>query len=154
MVVNNHNRKFFERSRKINNMPLLPKIPCISIFLNSDPYDKFYITNEDLLINDPSNEYLNNEIDLFSNIANSSNKIKWLNLGKSLNEWNLISEEFENYLIKKIKTDQFNFISNLNGNGNGKNSIDEEISEQDYLKRITPFLPVDGSNESKILNAG
>lgn len=154
MVVNNHNRKFFEGPRKSNNLPLLPKIPCISIFLNSDPYDKFYITNENLLINDPSNEDLNNEIDLFSSIANSSSKIKWLNLGKSLNEWNLISEEFENYLIKKIKTDQFNFISNLNGNGNGKNSIDEEISEQDYLKRITPFLPVDGSNESKILNAG
>mmetsp|Transcript_6396 Transcript_6396/g.8010 ORF Transcript_6396/g.8010 Transcript_6396/m.8010 type:complete len:1001 (-) Transcript_6396:45-3047(-) len=151
-VVNNHNKRFVERSKKSNNLPLLPKIPCISVFLNSDPYDKFYITNENLLVNDPSNGVMNNEFDLFNNIAN--NKIKWLNLGKSLNEWNSISEEFENYLIKKIKTDQFNFISNLNGNENGKNVLDEEICEQDYLKRITPFLPVDGSNESKILNAG
>lgn len=153
--LNSQNKKFVDRRKNSNNLPLIPKIPCISIFINSDPYDKFYITNENLLINDASNGDLGNTTGLFANLSTNSDKVKWLNLGKSLNEWNMISEEFENYLIKKIRSDQFNFISNVNGNAsNGKGNFNEEVNEQDYLKRITPFLPVDGSNESKILNAG
>lgn len=130
-------------------LPHVPKIPCISMFINSKSFDRLFFSN-----NAPASDDLVGVIgaSLFSNLDRSpANLIKWLNLGKSLNEWNLIVEEFEDYLVRKVCADQGIFT---NGPPSGSGSLNEEIVEADYLKRAIPFLPAEGPNERKLFNAG
>lgn len=130
-------------------LPHVPKVPCISMFINSKPFDRLFFSN-----NAPASDGLVGVIgaSLFSNLDRSpANFIKWINLGKSLNEWNLIVEEFEDYLVRKVCADQGIFN---NDPPSGPSSLNEEIVETDYLKRAIPFLPAEGPNERKLFNAG
>lgn len=62
----------------------------------------------------------------------------WVNIGKSLNEWNEIVEEFEKFMSSKVE----DFKTKSNDN--------YEV----YFKRSIPFLSVDSASELKFLNAG
>lgn len=129
-------------------IPELPEIPSISIFVRADPYDRFYLTQEsDLMIL--------NDVDDAQPVAlcadwHHSEVAKWEKLGKRLNEWNLVVEEFEKYMIHRVETDQLNSRINaplVGGVGIG------EINEANYFKKIVPFLLVEEANDLK-MNGG
>lgn len=117
---------------KVEYLPQRPRIPTVSIFINSDLYNKFFISTENILINDPKNEpYIT---DNFETLHFPNKIIDMMNLGKSIFEWNLMVEEFETFLINKIEND------------NTMNTLDEN----DYFKKLIPLLSIDNS---KSLNA-
>ncbi|KAK6197308.1 uncharacterized protein RJT21DRAFT_89880 [Scheffersomyces amazonensis] len=144
---------------RISYFPLCPRIPLISIFMNNDNYgSKFFINDEEELFienlvggnNETDNNKWNfieqeqeqefDELFNYFQYSDNSKFIKLVNLGKSLNELNLLIEEFKLFLNKRIEIDQFNQdISTIN--------------EFIYFKKIIPFLSVDSSNELKLLNA-
>ncbi|CAK9439074.1 uncharacterized protein LODBEIA_P32980 [Lodderomyces beijingensis] len=70
--------------------------------------------------------------------------IKMINLGKSINELNIVVEEFRGYLNSRIE------IDSLNRDDSDASSPTNEFI---YFKKIIPFLSVDPSNEMKLLNA-
>ncbi|EAZ62807.2 hypothetical protein PICST_64999 [Scheffersomyces stipitis CBS 6054] len=135
--------------------PICPRMPLISIFINSDTYNnKFYINDEEglLIENFHDEDSIDNDRrseqearELFSELSHSrsDSTIKFMNLGKSLNELNLMIDEFKNFLKRRIEIDQFN--QDL--------SMVQNLTEFTYFKKIIPFLSVDGSNEAKLLNA-
>ncbi|KAK6463702.1 hypothetical protein DFJ63DRAFT_313011 [Scheffersomyces coipomensis] len=150
---------------KISYFPLCPRIPLISIFMNNDNYgSKFFINDEEELFienfgedgdevvvggGNRSSSYKTeleyDELFNYFQVSTASRKdsskiIKLVNLGRSLNELNLLIEEFKLFLNKRIEVDQFN---------QDLSSINEFI----YFKKIIPFLSVDSSNELKLLNA-
>lgn len=151
------------RARKVSYFPLQPRIPLISIFVNSDAHNTFYINDEEGLYieNFPEDDdnashdtraanHQELEIhELFSDLndlhrnTRGHNLIKMTNLGRSMNEMNLMIDEFKNFLNRRIEIDQFfqDFSSTPNYN------------EFDYFKKIIPFLAVDCSNEAKLINA-
>ncbi|KAI5967015.1 uncharacterized protein KGF55_000425 [Candida pseudojiufengensis] len=179
---NNLNYQHYDQSHQsVLNFPKIPKLPYISLFINSDLYNhKFYLNEED----DDDGIYLENlsnqeddegddehetKHSLFNLKNNESSNISILNLGKSLNEINIIIEEFKFFLKQRIDIDNLKFenLKNLKNSNNtnfnnepGFNSIadngediDDNFNEFIYLKRIIPFLSVDSSNELKLLNA-
>lgn len=152
MQITNSNMNKFVHSENHHNFPMRPKIPSVTIFLNADSYSKFYISTENILISN-SNQYNEEEFEDVENFVNDFNStfkqvIKWNNLGKSLNEWNSVIDEFEKYLVNKVEIDEFSYLQSTNDK-----SFDI-INEREYFKKIIPFLPVDSINEFKLLNAG
>lgn len=145
----------YNRSRSFtlkHDVPKRPKIPAITIFINDDNFNKFYISTENVVFS--NDEYYDSEFEdveeFITNFNMHFNKVvQWNNLGKSLNEWNLVVEEFEKYLITKVEYDELNHMQSLSCN-----ETIEPLKERDYLRKIIPFLPVDSSNEFKLLNAG
>ncbi|ODV78594.1 DUF1765-domain-containing protein [Suhomyces tanzawaensis NRRL Y-17324] len=136
--------------------PSRPQVPHISIFINNDPYNKFYINDEDGLFMENLNKdddsdartIQSDDIDeLFSDMKlgdlRPKNLIDIVNLGRSLNELNLMIEEFKAFLNRRIEIDQFNQDLEMMN----------DLNEFDYFKKIIPFLSVDSSNELKLLNA-
>lgn len=65
-------------------------------------------------------------------------RYNWVNVGKSLNEWNNIVEEFEKFISSQIE--------------DFKNRSDDNYEV--YFKRSIPFLSVDSASELKFLIAG
>lgn len=149
-------------ARKVSYFPLQPRIPLISIFVNSDVHNTFYINDEEGLYieNFPEDDNASHDTqaanhqereihELFSELTEmasntrGNNLIKMINLGRSMNELNLMIDEFKNFLNRRIEIDQFfqDFSSTPNYN------------EFDYFKKIIPFLAVDCSNEAKLINA-
>lgn len=137
-------------------MPKEPKVPAVSIYLNSDMYNKFYITKEDYTVDD---EILS-ESDMkdlatfsrqFAQCLRSPTDL--MAMGKSLNEWNQIVHEFEYYLFNKVEADQANYFPVSAGEDSSVVLTIVEINEGDYFKRIIPFLSIDNFTEVKLLNA-
>lgn len=141
---------------KTNNFPKCPRIPLITIFVNSVYNTKFYFNDEENLIieNIDIDESLNNETGLFDEFSkfisedppkvNNVNLMKLINLGRSLTELNVIIEEFKNFLNTRVGIDQFNLQLG---------SSSKYFDELNYFHQIIPFLSIDSSNESKLLNA-
>ncbi|RCK64406.1 hypothetical protein Cantr_00035 [Candida viswanathii] len=117
--------------------PLVPEIPVISIFVGSDSYNnnRIYINEEDssfLSLNpaqEPKSELSFKDLNL----------VQVLNLGKSINEFNLVVDEFKRFLNNRVEIDSINQGMMIS-------------SESVYFKKIIPFLSVDSSNEMKWLN--
>lgn len=146
------------KSNQTKFLPTCPRIPLITIFVNSDAYNtKFYFNDERNLIiedadiqNSTDVEEQSGLINEFSNILmegstklNDRALMKLINLGRSLNELNAIIAEFKNYLNSRIEVDQFNLEFNSS----------KYLDERNYFRKIIPFLSIDSSNESKLLNA-
>lgn len=74
-------------------------------------------------------------------------------MGRSLNEWNKIVQEFEFYLFNKVETDQANYFPVSTNDDSDVLLTIVEINEGDYFKRIIPFLSIDTFSEVKSLNA-
>lgn len=129
-------------------VPDVPEIPTISIFVRDDPYDKLYLSQEnDLMI---LNDFESTEKSLVYENLSPNDRAKWEKLGKRLNEWNAVVEEFEKYMIHRVETDQLN--SKINAPLAGAWST-EDINETDYFKKIVPFLLVEEANDLK-MNGG
>ncbi|KAM9927647.1 hypothetical protein OXX59_002404 [Metschnikowia pulcherrima] len=151
---------FYGSQKKSNlsylTLPKPPKTPSVSIFLNSDTYNKFYITRETYRIDE---EVLSmSDIEDFNIYKNEldrklSTQTDIATLGKALNEWNIIVEEFENYLFEKVEADQANYLPIASVDGDRDTRISNEINEADYFARIIPLSPIDNFTESKLLNA-
>lgn len=145
-------------SQRTTHFPTCPRIPLITIFVNSDVYNaKFYFNDEENLIienidlDDVENVSSDSALfDEFSKLITEDptkmkdgDLMKMVNLGRSLNELNSIIDEFKNFLNTRIEIDQFNLEL-----GSSKYS-----DEHNYFHKIIPFLSIDSSNESKLLNA-
>ncbi|EGW31580.1 uncharacterized protein SPAPADRAFT_154950 [Spathaspora passalidarum NRRL Y-27907] len=124
---------------QISYFPMPPQLPFISIFINSESFSSnFYINEEDSLF------FENYETDVSEDeVVFDRSLINMVNLGKSLNELNMIIEEFRRFLNARIEVDSFN-MEYFNQN---------ELNEFVYFKKIIPFLSIDSSNELKLLNA-
>lgn len=151
--------KFFRNSTKnlsFTTMPKEPKVPAVSIHLNSDIYNRFYITSEDYLINeDVLTEFDMTDLSFFSRkLAEClQTPTDLMAMGRSLNEWNQIVHEFEYYLFNKVETDQANYFPTTSGEESSVLLTIVEINEGDYFKRIIPFLPIDNFTEVKFFCA-
>lgn len=131
-------------------MPKEPRLPSVSIYLNSDIYNRFYITNECFLLDEEIlSEADQKDLQNFSRnlLENMKSNAGIVILGKSLNEWNAIVDEFESYLFKRVETDQANYLPDED------NTCPGDVDEQTYFQRIIPFLPIDNFTEAKLLNA-
>ena len=129
------------------HFPSRPRIPNISVYVNTDAYNSVYMNDEDglymeCLLGKGSEEWSGEggEKRLFSG---TPSKITFTNLGRSLNELNNMIDEFKSFLNRKVESDQFNVDLSRAHN----------LNEFDYLKKIIPFLSVDSTNEAKLLNA-
>lgn len=142
-----NNKKYLLKDMTFYNLPNEPKIPSTSIFINTDVYNKFYISTDNLILTD-DNFNIDFETGVFENLSmdNSSHINQWITLGKALFEWEELISEFENYLTKRIESDQFNLLNNIQSELGSMNDVE-------YLKRIIPFLSINSSNENKLLNA-
>lgn len=152
--------KFYMQGQAVpSSEPKAVKVPSISIFLNSDIYNPFYISTDNYLIDedifDDEEECEKNRF--FKKMSTwCSNEASLQCLGKSINEWNMIVEEFERFLFHTIEADQANYVptvtrssdEDLQGSPKRK-----EINESEYFQRIVPFLPIDSFTELKLLNA-
>lgn len=139
--------------RQVLYFPMRPRVPLLSIYISSDPFNNIYINDEDGLYieNLRDDESSDGEVgsdaeslNLFKDALHSKNSVVVMtNLGRSLNELNAMIDEFKSFLNKKIEVDQYN--RDL--------TVAENLNEFDYFKKIIPFLSVDSSNELKLLNA-
>lgn len=155
------NGRVFYGSRKERNisyltLPKPPKIPSVSIFLNSDAYNKFFITRETYQIGGEALDV--SDIEDFNAFIESmacmlDNQSDLTLLGKALNEWNGIVDEFESYLFEKVEADQANYLPITSVDSELEVRTSNEINEVDYFTRIIPFLPIDNLTELKLLNA-
>lgn len=171
-TTNNRSRFFYHPVYTNNQLMALPsetRIPSVSIFVNVDPYNKFFISSENILtadhafVSDNEKEEMKTFVAAFHSTLSAKNQvINWVNLGKSLNEWNMVVDEFERYLFSRVEADQLSYAlsyaeaddGSTIRNGSSGIEFDANVNELNYFKRIVPFLPVDGSNEFKLLNAG
>lgn len=136
-TTNKSHRKFSAPSERVRRLET-PRIPAVTIFPNSDSFNKFFISTDNLLTT--SEELGMFEPDDAVDLSGLQRACDWNNLGKSLAEWNVAVEEFHKFLVCKVEEEQ-NF------------DPDGDVSESKFLKKIIPFLPVDGSNEFKLINA-
>lgn len=137
-------------------MPKEPMIPAVSIYLNSDMYNKFYITREDYLVDDDVlTEADIKDLRKFSKklVLSLHTPTDLTAMGRSLNEWNKIVHEFEFYLFNKVETDQANYLPLTTTEDSDVLSSILEINEGEYFKRIIPFLSIDTFADVKSLNA-
>lgn len=170
-TTNNSSRFFYHptyTNHQSTSLPTETRIPSVSIFVNVDPYNKFFISSENILtadhafVNEEEKEEMRAFASAFHSTLSAKNQvINWVNLGKSLNEWNMIVDEFERYLFNRVESDQLSYALSYSDSNDGSTIINESsgldfdanINELNYFKRIIPFLPVDGSSEFKLLNA-
>lgn len=152
--------KFFGDShlqnKSFETMPKPPMIPLVSIYLNSDIYNKFYITRDNYnLDDDVLSEHDAESLEAFSkDFARSiCTPTDFMVIGKALNEWNQTVQEFETYLFNKVEADQANYFPVSSVESSSGASTINEIDELDYFKRIIPFMPIDTTTELKLLNA-
>ncbi|RLV91823.1 hypothetical protein JA1_003642 [Spathaspora sp. JA1] len=124
---------------QISYFPMPPQLPFLSIFINSESFkSNFFINEEDSLFIE------NYELDIVEEkIEFDKSVITMINLGKSLNELNMIIDEFKRFLKARIEIDSFNVDLNS----------EVELNEFVYFNKIIPFLSIDSSNELKLLNA-
>lgn len=140
-----------------STLPKPPKLPSVSIYINSDVYNRIYVTKEDYEIED--DVFLENDVeDLTAFSQDFRRKLScptdMIALGKALNEWNNIVDEFESYLVDKVETDKIAYLSTMPTSSSNASTISAgEINEQEYLARIIPLLPIDNFTELKLLNA-
>lgn len=127
------NQRKYRSYRDFYELPEKPRIPSITIFISSNIYNRFYISTDNLIWNDEDYKNTDFELGLFKDLHKT---IDFINLGKSLFEWNLLIMEFESYLTNQVELHQD--LNNLN--------------EHDYFNRIIPLLSLDNSS-SKSLNA-
>lgn len=147
--ANAHNDSTFfgcHRSRglALRTLPTSPRIPSTSIFLNSDRYSKFYVTKEDFDFADVvscDDEKAPTIEDMFKQIKTPTELAA---LGRALNEWNRIVDEFETFLAHTVEADQAHSLGEIDG---------VDVDEGEYHKRIVPFMPIDNFIELKLLNA-
>ncbi|GEQ70283.1 hypothetical protein JCM33374_g3959 [Metschnikowia sp. JCM 33374] len=146
----------WEKELSFITFPKPPKTPSVSIFLNSDAYNKFFITRETYSIDEKVlsvtdvGDFRKFSTDLSEKL---DRQIDLVTSGKSLNEWNAIVQEFESYLFEKVEADQANYLPISSIDGEVESHKLNEINECDYFARIIPFLPIDNFTESKLLNA-
>lgn len=137
-------------------MPKEPKVPAVSIYFNSDMFNKFYITREDYFIeNDVMSEDDMVDLELFSKEFAKCLRTPTdlMAMGRSLNEWNQIVHEFEYYLFNKVEMDQANYLPITSNENSSLLLTIVEINEAEYFKRIVPILSIDSFTEEKLLNA-
>lgn len=129
----NSSGRFFA-PRTANSFALAPKpprTPCISIYLDPNMYS-FYVANEDYVEEpEPADTAL-------EQLLRGAAPVQWAAVGKALNEWNCVVDEFERYLTRKVEQDE--------------HALERETDETRYFGRIVPFLPIDAP-ELKLLNA-
>lgn len=124
------NKQHVLKPKYFYDIPQQPKIPTISIFINSDIYNRIYISTDNLLQLPESPKICDaRPLMKFKNVD-------FVNLGKTLFEWNLLVEEFQTYLTHKVENDKYNDLNTLN--------------EATYFKRLIPLLTLD---QNKFLNA-
>lgn len=151
--------KFYMNGRVLTDSePKKVKVPSISIFLNSDIYNPYYISTDNYFIDEGIFDDEEDEKSRFCKQLSSwcTNEASMQCLGKSINEWNQIVEEFERFLFSTIEADQAKHVpivtrsseEDLQGSAKRK-----EINESEYFQRIVPFLPIDSFTELKLLNA-
>lgn len=152
--------KFYLQGQSLpNSEPKAVKVPSISIFLNSDIYNPFYISTDNYLIEEEIfDDGEDDEKERFVKKIGTwcSNKASLQCLGKSINEWNQIVEEFERFLFHTVEADQANYVPTVSRSSDedlGGSPKREEINEGEYFQRIVPFLPIDSFTELKLLNA-
>lgn len=119
-IVNNSMFMSKSPSPVTSYFPLSPQIPFISIFVNSDTFkNRIYMNEEDGL-------FLETEFDTYyrDNNMNENNEsfqnatfAQMMNLGKSLNEFNVVVEEFKQFLSNRVEIDSMNY-SETNENDN------------------------------------
>lgn len=142
-----------------SSLPKAVKVPSVSVFLNSDIYNPFYISTDNYLIDEEIfDEGEENEKKHFVKEITHwcTNKASLQCLGKAINEWNLIVEEFERFLFHTIEADQANYMatmSSIPGEDVEGSPKKKEINEEEYFQRLVPFLPIDSFTELKLLNA-
>lgn len=139
-IVNNNS--FIDNGEMI--FPNEPKLSSISILIDNDSNNKFYIQDEDLVSPRKQRLQVNKEFNLFSSLPIEKNRIEWMNLGKSLVELELIVDEFNNFLHRRIEIDRFN----------NEITLSQGFTEFNYFKKIIPYLPVDSITEFKLIQAG
>lgn len=141
----------------LSTIPKLPKVPCISIFLNSDAYNKIVISNDaDYFHDEAMSEGDIREFEAFGQdfALSICNPTELSVYGKSLNEWRYTVKEFETYLFAKVEADQtVYFLLRTSTQGNGAINPALEMDEGNYFMRLVPFVPIDNFTELKLLNA-
>lgn len=133
----------------LRTMPVEARIPSISIVPSSNRFHKFQITKEAY---DCTESTSYDDEDLLSGYdlsieATSSESL--LAMGRSLNEWNRVVDEFDTFLVRSVELEQ---ASNLAQSTEISGMLDD-YNEEDYFKRLVPFMPIDNFIELKLLNA-
>lgn len=128
--------------------PGVPRIPSTSLFVSSDRYCRFYVLKEQFDFEDvlPTDDEKAPTVDDMLRQVKTPTALAAL--GRALNEWNMIVDEFESFLALTVEADQTNALP--------KDALEEtipEVDEEEYYKRIVPFMPIDNFIELKLLNA-
>lgn len=150
--------KFYMRNGKGNSTwdrPNAVKIPSISIFVTQDLYNQVHISNENFLMEeDVYDEEEEKEKSVFEKElkARISRGCSWGHVGRSVNEWNGVVDEFEQFLFKKVEADREHVAFTIPGEDPSDGAV-TRCSERDYLRQIIPFFPNDSYTEAKVLNA-
>lgn len=136
--------EFYDRSAEGaagRSMPGVPSIPSTLIFVNSDRYRRFYVIKEPLEFDDAvvEDERAPSVHDMFRSLKTPADLAK---LGRALNEWNRIVDEFEAYLTRIVEPGDTCLASPADAG--------LDVDEEDYYKRIVPFMPIDNFIELKL----
>lgn len=131
----------YRRKFTIDYMPTPPTVPCISIHLESSSLNKFY--RNSLL--EESLRSCETNCTIYSQPDYESSPINWTRLGKALNEWNAMVDEFEGFLLGQNFSSSLSDLISVQYN-------DTKVSELDYIKRIIPFMTANSMNDGSIFN--
>lgn len=135
--------KSFKRTR-----PEHPKIPTTSIFSSTEGFTSFFVSKEEYDYEDAipgDNEETLTPEDLVRQVKTPTALAA---LGRSLNEWNAVVEEFESFLAQTVNS----HLAQLFPNEFDESAV-QDIDEEGYYKKIIPFMPIDNFIELKLLNA-
>lgn len=134
-----------------SKLPKYPRIPKFTSLYDTLWTEDDFITRHngyqgELVSNDEDEEEDDDDSEgeliilpkVTNNLLFPNDRKNWVNIGKSLNEWNEIVREFEYFINSKVE----DFKTKSNDN--------YEV----YFKRAVPFLSVDSVSELKLLNAG
>lgn len=128
-------------------MPEAPRIPATSIVVSADRLCRFCASRERLDFGEdalPQNKMPKNE-DVFRNIRTPTALAA---LGRSLNEWNMIVDEFESFLALTVNVDQIDTVP-----FETMDDFTPDSYEEAFFRKIVPFMPIDNFIELKLLNA-
>lgn len=129
--------------------PRCPRVPLLSVYFSGGGCqlkDEDNIDIDNFVEPDPGLERQKHQLWLEyapyyqGAVASRSDPVlmRLVTLGRSLNEFNAIVDEFTQFLKTRTEIDQFN---------------DLDCHEHTYLQKTIPFLPIDSFNELKLLNA-
>lgn len=151
LYITNSKGGFIGKRSLASNILKMPLFPLASFLLDVDPRNERYILDLSISEDDYTKEV---EFNPKQRPNIESMKLSHItNLGKSLNEWNLICTELDKYLSELMVSDKFDSILHAD-DSSASILLGDSMVAMDTLKSYTPFMPVDNSTEIKFLNAG